>query len=577
VTPPGDGATLRRIDAAMAVAALTAFGALVVEHGFRPAPAVVAALHAVNAACALAFAGLQGGKLLAVARPREYLRAHRIDFVLLFVALVQIAVHVGLRATPELRYFESRGLPSPLTPLYVGALQAYLVAIVVLRSPLLHRFLVRLRLRPVQILVVSFGLLIAAGTIFLALPGASAQGRSLGAIDALFTATSAVCVTGLVIRDTGVDFSPLGITVIGLLIQAGGLGIITLTTSFALFGGTGLRGEEAKTLARTMDAASVSELRSSLGRIVAVTFAIEAAGTAALWLSWSQALPDPWLRAGWAAFHAISAFCNAGFALFAGNASLTAFTGDPFTCLTIAALIVLGGLGIPVVIEVGRWAVALRRTRRTALTRHARWVLAASAALIAFGALAFGAYERSGALAGLAAFDAALAALFQSVSLRTAGFNSVPLGALALPTVALCIVWMLIGGSPMSAAGGAKTTTVLGACSWLTGRPRLDAPTARRAARLLAAFAAAFAGLALSAALAQGAWDRRLAFEVASALGTVGLTMDYTDELTTAGKLVICVAMFAGRVGPFALAASILPLREETIEPPGRAERVLLG
>lgn len=129
----------------------------------------------------------------------------------------------------------------------------------------------------------------------------------------------------------------------------------------------------------------------------------------------------------------------------------------------------------------------------------------------------------------------------------------------------------------MSTAGGAKTTTVLAAVSAWTKRPRMDQATARRAARLVVAFVASYVVLSLACAFAQGGWDRRLAFEVASALGTVGLSMDYTDELTTAGKLLICVAMFAGRVGPFALAASILPLREEPTEPPPPAERVLIG
>ena len=239
VSRGGGAPALRRIDAAMAVAALTALAALVAEHGFRPAAAVVGALHAVNAICAVLFAGLQAAKLLAVTSAARDLRTHRLDFVLLFLALARSPFTSACARPTEFRYFESRGLLSPLSPLYVGALQAYLAAIVVLRSPLLHQLLVRMKLRPVPILLVSFALMIAVGTALLSLPGASADGRPLGVLDALFTATSAVCVTGLVVRDTGVDFFPIGITVIGLLIQAGGLGIITLTAAFALFGGSG--------------------------------------------------------------------------------------------------------------------------------------------------------------------------------------------------------------------------------------------------------------------------------------------------------------------------------------------------
>jgi trk system potassium uptake protein TrkH len=375
----------------------------------------------------------------------------------------------------------------------------------------------------------------------------------------LFTATSAVCVTGLVVRDTWTQFSTFGLTVLASLIQIGGLGILTFTATFALVGGPSLSKRERARLARAVDPEKIGKLEALLGRVFVGTFVTEAVGAAALYAIWRDAFPDPFVRAGQAAFHAISAFCNAGFALFPDNASLTAFASDPWTCLAIGSLIVLGGLGFPVLAELA--------VRGRPVTRHARWVVLATATLIALGAVLLAAFE---------GYDL-LSALFQSVTLRTAGFNTVPLGALGLPAVALCVAWMLVGGSPAGTAGGMKTTTLVAAFSALSGRPRLDRPTARRAARLAAVFLAAFVGFVVATAVAQGEFHRRLVFEVASALATVGLTMDYTTELGTAARLTICLAMFAGRVGPFALAAAILPWREERVEAPSAEERVLLG
>jgi len=582
------GRALRLIDGAMAAAALAALALLVAEYGFLPGRATVSGLHLAGVLCAAIFGALQAAKLLVVREPRAYLRTHRLDFSLLAVLMAQAVIHLQLRGTGEFRYLAARGLASPLPAFYVAVLQVYLLLIVVLRSSRFHALLVRMRLRPVQMLAASFAGLVAAGSALLALPGAAADGRSIGLLDALFTATSAVCVTGLVVVDTGTAFSGFGHAVLGLLIQAGGLGILTLTASVALFGGYGLGRAEREALVQALQMDDPGVLRRDFGRILASTFAIEAAGAAALWLAWRGALPDPWERAAWAAFHSVSAFCNAGFALFAGNASLTAFRGDAATCLVIAGLIVLGGLGFPVLAEMaGRAARGVARLRSAAararragapaarLSRHARWVLVVTALLLAGGALGFAALEDRGALGGLPPFESALAAFFQSATLRTAGFNTIALGGLGLPAVWLCVVLMLVGGSPASTAGGMKTTTAAAIVAGLARRRRVDAGTWRRALRLGGIFLLAYGGFALALALAQGAWDRRVAFEAASALATVGLSMDYTPLVQPAGKLVLCAAMFAGRVGPFAVAAALLPIRDQ--DAPRGVGAILLG
>ena len=556
---PAEAARLRRLDAGMAIAASAALASVVAEYGFLPPQDLVVTLRLVALCGVVTFALLQATKLLVVGRPLDYLRSHRLDFALLFVMVVQALAFAGLSQSPEARWLARQGKPSPLLPFYVSMLQGYVLAVLFARSPLLHAALVRIRLRPAQLLVGSFAVIVFVGTALLALPGASRDGVSIGVLDALFTSTSAVCVTGLVVRDTAAQFSTFGLAVIASLIQIGGLGILTFTATFALAGGPRLSRTERERLARAVDPEDAGSLEALLRRVLLCTFVTEAIGAAALYAIWGDGFPDPFVRAGQAVFHSVSAFCNAGFALFPDNASLTAFAADPWTCVTIGSLIVLGGLGFPVLAELA--------SRGRPVTRHARWVVLATAALIVVGAVLLARFE---------GYDAT-AAIFQSVTLRTAGFNTVPLGTLGLPAVAVCVLWMLLGGSPAGTAGGVKTTTAVAAFSALSGRPRIDRPTARRAVRLVAAFAAAFLSFVAATALAQGELHRRLVFEVASALGTVGLTMDFTPQLTVAARLTICLAMFAGRVGPFALAAAILPWREERTEPPPPDERVLLG
>ncbi len=570
--------SLRVLDRVMATSALATLLTLVFRYGLGLGAEHDRWVALADAVLVLVFAGAQAAKLTVVPDPRVYLRSHRLDFALLFVLVLQIAAYAGLRSTGEFRWLERHGAPNPLWPILVASVQVYMVAIVALRSTAVTRLLVRLRLRPVQILVVSFALLIAAGTALLAMPGAAASGTASPFVDALFTATSAVCVTGLVVWDTGTHFSGLGLVVLLLLIQAGGLGMLTITGSFALFGGEGMERREADAIARAMQVDSVREVGLVLRRIVLATCVFEALGAAWLFSAWRGVLPDTLERLGWAVFHAVSAFCNAGFSLFPGNASLTGAAGTGAVLAGIAFLIVAGGIGFGVLDECVRRVVA-RLTRRPAppLSEHARWTFGATAVLLVAGTLLFFWSEREGILHALPLGEAWIHAAFQSVSLRTAGFNSVDLAALGAPAVVLCIAWMLVGGAPGGTAGGMKATTaaVLVAAPFRSLR-RHPAIT-RRAAILASLFLGQYFVIAAALAISQGALDGRLAFEAASALGTVGLSMGATAELGTAGKLVLCIAMFAGRVGPFALAASLLPRMERAHGPAGEPGGVRVG
>jgi trk system potassium uptake protein TrkH len=421
-----------------------------------------------------------------------------------------------------------------------------------------------------RLFLLSFGILIGIGTLgLLVLPGLY-TGPRLGFVDALFTATSAVCVTGLIVVDTATYFTPLGQAWIAILIQLGGLGILTFTTLLIV-----LLGKRA-TLGIEEAAGGHASVFPHLGAvslvkaIVVATFVVEAAGAAVLWLTWTD---DLGARAAlWpAVFHAVSAFSNAGFTILPD--SLVGFRRSPLTVLTISALIVTGGIGFIVLADL-RARYLLHRTHR--LGTHTRLVLATTGILLVGGMILFVFFEAGGELAPLGWLDRPLNAFFMSVTARTAGFNTIDYNAVSNATLFLTMSLMLVGGSPGSTAGGLKTTTLallfLALWARLRGRNVVSAwgrtvreGTVQRAAGVamggIAVLALGILLLAVSELSGGSAADRaeflRLIFEAHSAFGTVGLSMGVTSDLTTAGRLIIIFLMFVGRVGPLAAASAM--------------------
>jgi trk system potassium uptake protein TrkH len=549
---------LRRIDWGMAVSALTALVALVVEYGFTPTGLMRDGIRVLDLICVFLFGGLQAAKLLVVKEPGKYFKTHRVDFSLLFVLAVQTIVYLALRNTPEYFYLEQHGLPSPLWAFYIALLQGYLITIVALRSPWVHRLLIRLRLRPTQIMVTSFLILIAGGTLLLAIPGATTAEGGLPLLDAIFTATSAVCVTGLVVRDTGVEFTTMGQAVILVLIQLGGLGMITITGFFALFSGSRLSRGETETLGHALEADSVQRMRKVLKRILLATIFLEGAGALLLMWAWESTIPDPLNRAGWALFHAVSAFCNAGFSLFAENGSLSGFVTDGSVLAVVGVLVILGGLGFGVLNDLLRTlASKIGRGKTRGLSRQSRWVLASTAMLLLAGTAIFFVLERNGAMQSLATGDAWMNAAFQSLTLRTAGFSTLDLSNQGAGTIFFSSIWMLIGGSPGGTAGGMKTVTIAVLLVGIAGKGLVAPENRSKALRIILLFGGLYAAASALLFMTQGALGESGLFEIASALGTVGLSMGYTEELDGLGKILVSVLMFAGRVGPFALAAAV--------------------
>ncbi|MEW6522600.1 MAG: TrkH family potassium uptake protein [Bacillota bacterium] len=419
------------------------------------------------------------------------------------------------------------------------------------------------RLRPAQILVVSFLAIIGLGTLLLLLPWATAPGRQTSLVEALFTATSAVCVTGLVVVDTSTHWSRFGQVVIMMLIQAGGLGIMTTGTIFALLTGRRIGLRERLVIRESFGKDGFSGIVRLLQAIVLTTFLLEGLGAIYLANRFAQDMPT-WQAWYYGVFHSVSAFCNAGFDLFGD--SLVRYVSDPAVNFGFMTLIILGGLGFPVLVDV------YRRVRRydTRLSLHARLVLVSTAVLLAAGTLAVLVFEHANpaTLGSLGMRGRILSSLFHSVTPRTAGFNTLPTGQLLPITLLVTMALMFVGASPGGTGGGIKTTTfvtlLMGVKTPIAGRQEIEVFQKRIGKEILEkSLAIAFLGMALVTfttgflLVSEGFEFLPVLFESISAFGTVGLSMGITPGLTSAGRLMIIVTMFAGRVGPLTVFMAI--------------------
>lgn len=426
---------------------------------------------------------------------------------------------------------------------------------------------------PARLLLASFLGLIGFGTVGLRfLPGLYV-GPGLGWVDSLFTATSAVCVTGLIVVDTATRFTLAGQAFVLLLIQLGGLGIITFTTLvIQAFGRrVSLHAEAAAT--SHADVAPDLDLTRLVRSVVGLTLLFEAVGAAILFLLWRDRFPAG--EAAWhAVFQSISAFCNAGFSTFSD--SLVGFRTDPAALSVIMALIVAGGLGFLVLEELRLRTFARDRRSLMRLSLHSRLVLWVTGILLVVGWAAFAWLEWNHSLAGLSVADKAANSLFMSVTPRTAGFNTVDYSQTTVSSNFFTILLMSVGGSPGSTAGGIKTTTAaliaLLAVARLRGyslahfdRRSIPAETVQRAVGLFViAFGIVTVGILLLAGIHLGGTGgsghgRFLAimFEAVSAFNTVGLSMGETPILSEGGRILIVILMYLGRVGPLSFAAAI--------------------
>ncbi len=424
----------------------------------------------------------------------------------------------------------------------------------------------RRSIRPERVLVLGFFALIVLGTILLSLPIAAVDGRSHGVFNGAFTATSAVCVTGLITLDTATSWSVFGKVVIISLIQLGGLGFMVFATLIMVALGRRITLRERMVIKESMNATTLSGLirLSMLYGLIALL--IELFGAALLAVRF---VPQFGWQKGvlFSLFHSVSAFCNAGFDLFGNFQSLTAYQSDAYVLLTISALILLGGLGFSVIFE-----CVAHRFRWRKFSLHARLVLIVTGGLLIFGTIVFCLLEWNNekTLGSMGVPDKLLNAFFQSVTLRTAGFNSVDQMALKESSKLMGVLNMFIGASPASTGGGVKTTTMsvllLVVISVIRGhqdvnvmKKRLAPALVKRALAILFIAGTVLIVGAMALTVIEG--DRfpflDLLYEAASAVGTVGISSIGTPNLTLAGQILLIPLMFLGRVGPLTIALAL--------------------
>ena len=430
----------------------------------------------------------------------------------------------------------------------------------------------RSHLPPARIIAMSFAAAILVGTFLLALPWAHAEGQQVSLLEALFTATSAVCVTGLIVVDTGSAFNHFGQTVIMLLIKLGGLGVVTFGAVFAMVLGERLGYSQRMRAAEALSALQVGGIITLVRRILLLSLGLELLATALLSLHFMPRYG--WLRGGFfALFHSISAYNNAGFSLYSD--SLESAVANPLIILTLASLFIIGGLGFVVQINILQH---MRSPRSIPLLLHSKIVLLSTIFLCVAGFVLITLLEwrNPATLEPLSFGGKLLAGFFQGVTPRTAGFNSIAYGAMHETSILLTILLMFIGGSPGSTAGGVKTVTffVIFAMTWSLMRGRDDLTLFHRRITVHAAVKAGVVVvlsmvIVTSALIALRMSNGNLpflavAFETFSAFATVGLSFGITAELNTPSRLIVMLLMYLGRVGPLTLALALVQSRQRS-------------
>jgi len=418
------------------------------------------------------------------------------------------------------------------------------------------------RFRPPQLIALSFAAAILVGTLLLEAPFTHEPGVRVSFLQALFTATSATCVTGLNVLDPGGTFNRAGEVILLLLIQLGGLGLLTFGTLFASLRGQRVGIEERLRVAQQVNVTEFASVTRIVRGIFAFTLVSELVGTLLLMVRFVPA--QGWSTGTYSAlFHSVSAFNNAGFGLYPDN--LIPFAQDPLVLLTTSGLFILGGLGYLVLLSLSLYAAA---PRRNPLSLNTRIILLTTLGLIVFGAVTVTALEwgNPGTLGRLGTAGKLLSGYYQGVSPRTAGFNSVDYAAMLPGTLFVTMLLMFVGGSPGSTAGGIKTTTfyVLLSSVWASMRGQADNNAFRRRIEfdfLLRASVVAALSLVVVTTGIFGLLVTNsrlpfvnLAFEGFSAFGTVGLSMNTTPQLNTPGQLIVIGLMYLGRIGPLTFA-----------------------
>ncbi len=422
----------------------------------------------------------------------------------------------------------------------------------------------RFRNHPAKVVLVSFAFIILLGSTFLSLPIASSDGESIGLIDAGFTATSATCVTGLIVLNTGTAFSLFGKIIIFLLLQIGGLGIMTFSTAMIMIFGKQLSLGRQSLLQGVLGESNQASMVYLIKSILLTTFSFEILGAALLFLKFRTILPNIQSAIGYSIFHSVSAFCNAGFCLYSD--SFTQFQNNLLVNIVMITLIICGGIGFGVLLDIKN--NIFKRKQNRAFSLHSKIVISSTIFLIISGAILIFLFEYKNQFQNLPLKNGLMASVFQSVTTRTAGFNTMNIGKIGYATSLLMIVLMFIGASPGSTGGGIKTTSfavlILSVWSIIKGREEVEVfnrtisqKVTKKVMSLVAIALTILIVLILVLCLSQKSPFEKIIFEAFSAFGTVGLSMGLTSNLTAIGKTAIILLMYFGRVGPLTIAFAL--------------------
>ncbi len=546
------------------------------------------------------------GFFLLLFEQTELMRAHpllvqQINLSLLGLFALDVILN-WLSSSTGLRYWKKHWFDLivfvPLIPFFLnpkGAAisvilsQTSILAMLLARMRRVHNFITLLSLKPAQLMLISFAGLIGFGTALLMQPVANTAGNHTDLLGAIFTATSATCVTGLTVYDTATHFTFFGQAVILALIQVGGLGIMTFSMSLALLMRRSFSMKSQVVMQGVLDQDAVMNIRRLVGFIVIMTFLLEAAGAAALFFSWRPYFDNSG-QAAWASvFHSVSAFCNAGFSTFSAN--LVGFEHSLPVNAIIGGLIVLGGVGFVVI---GDFYQALKnKVKHPHGPKHkfriqSRIALSWTGGLIFFGTLLIYWLEHNRLFAGMRVDQALLVSLFQSITTRTAGFNSCNIGALQPATLFLMIILMFIGACPGGTGGGIKTTTA--AVLWAVIRAgfnrreetelyrrTIPVETIQKAVMVLCSSLLLVCGATILLAVFEQKPFMDVLFETVSAFGTVGLSTGLTPELSDPGRILITLLMFIGRLGPLTIGFAFILRNIRPAKYRYAEERIMIG
>ena len=533
------------LDSIIIIAAVVSFIVLLVQWGIMPVIKTLdtSLLDVIDIVVLIIFSLSSLVRFIANPSKKNYFKEYWIDLIVI-LPLIQVfqGVHsagfaIVLRETVRLLRFCSR-------------------------TKISERLIRLLKIKPAQLLIATFLMTILLGTFLLTLPIATKGGQGLDFVDALFTATSATCVTGLIVQGTGSFFSLFGQLVILLLIQIGALGIMTFSVTLFLAAGKQMSNKEAIAMRDVLDQDSTAGIMGLIAFIAKMTICIEVLGAVFLFVGFTPYISDPWQRVYISLFHSVSAFCNAGFSLFPD--SIMRYANDGVINLTIALLIIFGGLGFIVVKDLWDMFVLGKRPKSLGLRLHTKLVLSMTAILLIVGTICIFFAENNVNFTDMALKDKILISFFQSASARTAGFNSVDIAGMTNASIFSIIILMFIGASAGSTGGGIKTTTfwvlLKSFSSSMQNKEDINAFKRKIPEKIVGKAIAIFIlslGFVILFMYLLSVFEalsfKDLIFEVVSAFGTVGLSTGITAQFHNAGKLLITCLMFLGRLGPLTI------------------------